>query len=330
MKINIIDIAKISGVSKSTVSRYLNGGSVSKKSSEKIKAAIEATGYETNIFASRLKRQKSNLIGVYMKGIGGVSVNTMLSEINNRLRDYNCTPFILFGENDNEVIPDIQNLNSLAKQGVDGIIFGTDHMTKELETEISNLNIPVILLGQESNEIPFCKVNNYLAGKLMGEYTAKKGHKNIIFVGLDKTDIEVGENRKKGLESAYKDLNISYTIRTFETDYSFNDSYKKAKNLKLEDATLIVCGTDAIAMGIMLFFNENGIHIPEDISIVGFGNYEYSKVVYPSLTTIDFDYRELAGNAVEDMIAMIKEEPIEKHNDVKITLIERKSVKTLK
>ena len=111
MKVTIQDIANMVGVSKSTVSRYLNGGYVSKENTKKIKAAIEKTGFETNFFAKRLKSKKSKLIGIIIPRIDSYTAGKTLNGINKKLQEYGYQGIILTSELDrNTELNHIKNL----------------------------------------------------------------------------------------------------------------------------------------------------------------------------------------------------------------------------
>ena len=125
---NIKDVAPLSGLSKSTVSRYLNGGSISQQSADKIAAVIQQTGFQSNIFASRLKTNRSYLIGVLIDGFDSPSVNRVLSSISSACHDAGYQPFIMIDETgeDNK----IANMRALIQQGVDALILGTALITE--------------------------------------------------------------------------------------------------------------------------------------------------------------------------------------------------------
>ena len=91
----INDIAKLAGVAKSTVSRHLNGGSVSRKTAAKIEAVIKQTGYVPNSFAQSLKAKESRMIGVIIPRLDSFSANCILSEIDEVFRQHNYQVLII-------------------------------------------------------------------------------------------------------------------------------------------------------------------------------------------------------------------------------------------
>ena len=180
-KVTIRDIANMVNVSKSSVSRYLNNGYVSEENAKKIKEAIEKTGFETNFFAKRLKTKKSGLIGIVIPRIDSVTVGKILNGINSKLRDNQYQGIILISELNEE--KELANINSLYQQGVDGIIVDSIGITKKHIQLISKLTIPVIFTGQKNEFVNYKKIDDYEAGKILGEYFLSKGHRNIVFLG---------------------------------------------------------------------------------------------------------------------------------------------------
>lgn len=306
----IEDIANLCGLSKSTVSRYLTGGSVSKKSSEKIKKVIEETGFESNIFARRLKTNKSNLIGVLVDGIESSSVTKILTGINTELRSVGYQPFIMIDDYDKD--NKIPSMKSLVHQGVDGIIFGTSKITDEYVRFINSLNIPVLILGQKSESLPYCKINDFLGGKIMGEYISSLGTKSVVYMSMPLFDLAAGKERLEGFLSAFSDLSIVHVV---ETGYDWEDAYRDTKKALEYNPEMIVGASDRISLGVLQYLGNNKINVPGDIKLAGFGNYSFGELPLISLTTIRFDYHSLGSDAAKKIISLINGEETSNQND---------------
>lgn len=323
MALTILDIAKLSGSSKSTVSRYLNGGSVSVKTAERIKKAIEETGFELNMTASRLKAKKSHLIGVLVEGIWSVSVSRILTGINKGLREQDYQPFIMIDEvnEDNK----ISSMKSLISQGVDGIILGVGRLTPEHLSFIHASQVPTMIIGQKCDSCPFRKVDDFMAGKLLAEYVMELDKKTIAYVGISEQDKAIGVDRKRGFTDTIRQSG-GVEVHVIETDFSMASAYEKTKDILDFNVDLIVGATDRICMGIMRYLNEKGVRIPEEVAIAGFGNYESSNALYPPLTSVDFDYNLMGLTTARDMIRLVNGQPIEHGKmDYPIHIVRRRS-----
>ncbi len=323
MALTIEDIAKLSDTSKSTVSRFLNGGSVSAKTSERIKKAINETGFEMNLSASRLKTKKSHLIGVLFEGFGSFSISKMMIGINKKLQELSYQPFFMYDDlsEDNK----INSMKALVSQGVDGIILGSGVITKEHLKYISSLPIPVLILGQRSEFVPYCKIDDYKAGQLLANYLVNGDYKKIAYIGRSEIDKAVGVERKNGFCDVIK-ADKNKQLFLFESHFTIESSYKQAEEVLKVQPDLIVGATDRIIMGIIKYLNEQGIRIPDQIAVAGFGDNEYGEILNPKLTSVFMDYSTLGEKSAETIVKLINNEPVEKnYTDFCIKLRKRES-----
>lgn len=327
-KVTIQDIANMVNVSKSSVSRYLNNGYVSEENAKKIKEAIEKTGFQTNFFAKRLKTKRSRLIGIVLPRIDSVTVGKLLTGINRRLDENNYQGIILISNLD--IKKELENINSLYQQGVDGIIINSMAITKEHIKLINKLNIPTIFTGQKSEFTNYIKIDDYEAGKIMGNYFKEKGHRDIVFLGVNEWDKAVGVDRKQGFIDSFKEDYTKCNIRFVETDFSFKKAYEKAEEVLKYKPTAIVCATDNLCLGILRYLHENNIKVPEEVSVGGFGGYDIGSVSYPTLTTVSFDYDLIGVETAQGILDLIEGKEIEKNHKQPLTLLERESVRELK
>lgn len=326
-KITIQDIANMCQVSKSSVSRYLNGGYVSKENRAKIKEAIEKTGFEENFFAKRLKTKKSNLIGVIIPRIDSSTVGKVLNGINSVIEKEGYTTIMLISNLSTK--KELEHINSLYQQGVDGIIVDTLGITKQHVELINKIDIPVICLCPKNDYINYMSIDDYEAGRIMGDYFYKLNHRKIVFLGVSEEDEAVGVLRKKGFYDVFKRSGEEYKIDFVETDFTFDKAYKKGEEVLSYNPTAVVCATDNICLGLMLYLNEKNISIPNKVSIAGFGGYDVGAVIYPPLTTIEFNHGLLGAKSAEALLKLIDGKDMGKNESIPLSLIERKSVKKI-
>lgn len=306
MALTIEDIAKLSGTSKSTVSRFLNDGSVSKKTKEKISAVIAETGFEFNVSASRLKRKKSNLIGILFEGFESVSVQKMLSGMNRSLKDEGYLPFIMLDEVDEE--DRIRNVRALVNQGVDGIIYGAGQLTTEHIQYLAKTEVPVLVVGQENDYLPFIKLNDYEIGYTLGAHLSPSAYKKIAFVTRPETDRAIGIERRNGFIDGIKSDHDPDSLEVFHSSFDLESNYQLAPEILKGEPDLIVGATDRMIMGIIRYLNEQQIRIPEQVAVAGFGNYDYGEILSPSLTSVAIDYSALGSECGKKMIKLVEHE----------------------
>lgn len=324
-KLTINDIAKLSGVAKSTVSRYLNGGSVRGQTAEKIRKVIEENNYEPNVFA-RLNAKNSHIIGLTVPGFDSVTTPRLVEVIVAYLKRYGYTPLIMHTGNDLE--EEMRSLERLNNMNVDGIMVLASGNTPEYSRMANRLEIPVLFLGQRFEEENSVINDDYNAGVRLGRYLGVHGAKKVIGLWVGEEDPAVGRERKQGVMDGLKTYGVSME-RVVETTFIYEDAAQKTREL-LDEGEIpdtIVCATDRIAEGVYKVLYERNIRIPDEISVTGFGDYETSELLMPPLTTIRFDWKNWGEISAETMLQMIQGKPVSRLQVNSYQLIERKSVR---
>lgn len=299
---NIKDIAELTGFSKSTISRYLNNGSVSDKTKKKIKEAIDELGYVPNSYARNLKKTKTNIIGVIIPNFIGYTKNTALNAINIYLKETDYS--MLLSCSNDDMDEEVSIIEEMAGLNVEGIILFASNITQRHREIIKTLTIPLVIFGQKLDGFTSILANDYEAGRLMADYIKTLSHKEISYFDVGEYDQAVGD-RFLGLSDGIKDKNIKINHHHF--DFTKKTAYEKAKEiLDKEKSSFYIGATDNIAFGIIEALREKEIRIPDDISVAGFGNYEISSIINPALTTVDFPYEKLGTDAIKSLINQIE------------------------
>ena len=325
-KLTIQDIANLAGVAKSTVSRYLNNGYVSKEKAMLIDKVIRETGYKSNFFAKRLKTKQSKLIGIVMPRLDSFSAGKLLTGFNIILQQMGYQALILISELNSQ--KELDNISQLIQQGVDGII--VDSININHLKLINQANIPIIFTGQSHDKVNFIKVDDINAGKLMGEYIASLNHQQVVFLGVSPQDNAVGVDRYEGFRQGFLANNPQGKISFVQTDFSFEQAYNLGDTVVSFEPSAVVCATDNIALGLLRYFHEKKIHIPQDISLAGFGGYPVGSISYPSLTSLAFDYKHLGIKTAEKLLSMLQNQPVTSEYDHNMNLIIRESTRLAK
>ncbi|MEH7095224.1 LacI family DNA-binding transcriptional regulator [Neobacillus vireti] len=323
----IADIARLSGVAKSTVSRYLNGGSVSELTKKKIERVIKETGYIPNTFAQSLKAKKPNIIGTIVPRLDSFATSQTLIGIDQQLRELNYQ--MLISNTSQDLDREIENIYTMARQKVAGIILLATQITNTHLEAFQQLQIPILLVGQEHKEVYSVIHNDYEAGYDMGRYILSKGHRKIAYLGVTEKDIAVGVMRKEGFRKAIQEAE-GCEVKYYKTSFKMSESITKVPQIIDEfNPSLIVCATDNIALGAIKAAHLKGIRLPEDLSITGFGGYEVTEIIHPSLTTVKFYYRDAGQVAAQSMVRLLSSEDLPPIIFSKYKIIERESVDNL-
>lgn len=326
-KLTMSDIAKMAGVGKSTVSRYFNDGYVKEETREKIKKVIEDHNYEPDPLAQIMKAKQSKMIGIITATLDSKTSSRVMMSLDKYVRDEGYMPLII-NTSHNE-LREIKSIESLWKLKVDGIVLLATHITMAHYKMVSKLDIPFIFVGQNFDEGVSVVYDDYNAGKDVGKCIASKGHKDIIYLGVGQKDEAVGVIRKKGVLEGLKENGVDY-VYCVETDFSFEHSREKISQiLDKRQPSAIICATDNIALACYKEIRERGLEMPEDISLIGFGGYEVSSLVTPSITSIRFNNEEAGCIVGKTIIDMINGEDVPQKQVISYTLREGGSVKNM-
>lgn len=327
-KMTMADIAQLSGVGKSTVSRYFNGGYLKDETRAKIQKVIEQYNYTPNTFA-RLNARQNHMIGVVVPTLNSKITSRVTTSIDRYLREKGYTPLIQ--NSDHDIDQELQNIQRLIQLNVDGILISSIAITKDHIELLKKAEVPVVVLTQDYDQGISIIYDDYHAGKFMGEYIGKSGHKKVGYIGVYETDKAVGMERKRGVLDGLKEYGIDHPV-VGKSDYSFVGGQKVAKELleKIPDMDAVICATDRLAFGAYKVLHDQGKRIPEDVSVIGFGGYDESSLLTPELTTLKFDSYGMGYLGAETVLKMMKEEPVSKKQIVDYEFIKGGSVKDRK
>lgn len=315
--VTLNDIAKMANVSKSTVSRYLNNGSVSQKTKEKLDKIVQETGYQPNIMAQSLKATRSNMVGVIIPRYDSPSTNQLLKGLDAVAYPKNIQ--LVITNSNLDIQRTKQNLALLQRQNLGAIILSATEIDEELEAQIKLSKIPVLLVGQKLEGNPSFIFQDYEAGKAIGQHAIDLGHRELLFVGVTEADYAVGVLRKKGFYDVAEKNGANVTF--IETEFSRSYNYEKAHDyLPKTKATYIAAATDHIAIGISNASAELKKTIPDELSLSGFGGYSVTQNVFPHITTVDYPFYNMGEIVMEQVIQVLDGHDIEILTELPVAL----------
>lgn len=308
--ITIYDIADKLKLSGATVSRALTDSPlVNAKTKKKIKQAALDLGYQQNNFASNLRKQKSHTIGVIIHELKSSFTTSVLAGIEKITTEAGYDLIIAHSSESKE--KEIANAYNLFHKRVDGLIASLSFETENLDhfQEFSKKGIPIIFFDRVEENLEYTKViiDNYKAGYQATNHLIEQGCKRIILV-TGNLKRNVYNNRFKGYRDALVEAGLKMPKELlFIRDLSEQTGYDVANQIlkmnPLPDAAFIT--NDFTASICMKTLKQHGIKIPEEIAIVGFNNDSISKIVEPSLTTINYPGTLMGEVAATNLISHI-------------------------
>ena len=304
---DINDIARQAGVSRATVSRYLNDGYVSQEKRRLIQRVIEATGYVPSRSARELRTGKNRLVAVIIPKINSQSVSRMVAGITEGLsaKHYHA----ILADTNNNFEKEITYLNMFAgRRHVDGVILIATVITEAHLKAIEALSTPFVVLGQELEGYPCVFHDDYGAMHNLTRLVLAQA-KRPAYLGVFDEDHAAGHQRHLGFLDACAEMGIPLATDSQQVvDFDSDSGYFGAERIieAMPDVDTIICATDDIAFGAMMCMREYGRRIPEDVQIAGIGDSMLSRIIHPSLTTVHLAYKTSGMEAARMLLAQLE------------------------
>lgn len=319
---SIRDIAKATGLSIGTISRYINkSGYVSKESANKIDIAIKKLDYVPNEHARAVFKNKSKLIGIVVSSLSNPFFSEMTMHLERKAQEKGYG-VILFTTDDNKE-KEKQAFRLLKGYRVRGIIA----TRTQLKSEIDKMKIPIISFETEVNEnVITVSSDNYGGGALALNHLVDKGCKKILHI-KGPSNFDATEERCRGFVDEANKKRINVDIIQFDSDFNLEYSLEKMiKDFDISKYDGIFAFNDIAAVLITGYLLEKGIRIPEDIKIIGFDNSYIGDLIYPKLTTIEQPVDKISSKCIDLLIDIIEERKVKQKQYLEpVKLIERKS-----
>lgn len=314
----ISEIAKRAGVSKASVSRYLNHGYISEEKKQLIQKVIDETGYVPSRQAQILRTGKSQQIGVIVPKINSESIGSMVAGISYVLNKNGFS--MLLANTENNIEKEFEYLELFQKAQVEGVIFFATMQMPQHRVLLQNYPIPVVALSQKSEFLSCVFHNDFEAAKEITELLLETKPKNVGYIGVTQKDRAVGMARRAGFLEAMREVGIEIPEEhMMVTGFTLGDGNSAAQQLfeRAPETDAVFCATDTLAIGAMQYIKGIGKRIPEDVRIVGIGHSRMTEIVSPRLTTAHLFY-ETAGAEVAQMLLQILESGIDMKKQVKL------------
>ena len=335
-KVNIYYIAKETGVSVATISRFFNNKNLVKESTRtKILEICQKYNYKPSKIASAITTKKTKTIALIVPSLKEPSFVDLINGAELAMSK-NGYSMVLFNTRQN-IVREKDIIDTIDSMIIDGVIFSGVYGGEEEKffiAEIQKRNIPVIFVDRiiPDINIPFVMSNDYLGGQIAAKYILENNHKKIGIVTYPRK-VFIFNERVRGFNDILNKSKLSEDfILEVPLEYkNIEDSLIKKKDFIINSkVSVIFCVTDSIAIFLSRILKENNIRIPEDISIMGYDNLSFSVFLVPKLTTINHDMYEIGKVAADNLIAGLETGRFKKRKIIiDPVLIPRDSVKKI-
>jgi len=339
-RVSIKDIARVAGVSYSTVSRALNNSPlISQEVRTRIQTLAHSMGYSPNALAQGLLSRRTHSIGVIITTVSDRFFVDVLKGVEEVAKAADIGVFLAVSNNDpDQEIKIIENFN---RRRVDGVIVAASRLDSDYANRLEQIHIPIVVVnnqaeGNYQNLYSIC-VDDYAGGRLAMRHLLELSHQRIGYLGMSNRPAS-NHRRLKAYLDSLKEKNIIPQASWIYIDQTMTAGDLKgdiiagqslAPPLIKAGVTAIFCYCDTVAIGAIIACRRMGIDIPGEISVVGFDDNDLCEIVYPPLTTIRQPKYEMGQTAMHMLLECLTKEGVEDHI-VQPTLVIRESTAGLR
>lgn len=301
----IKDVARMADVSVSTVSKYINGGTVRAENAQAIRQAIETLDFRVNPFARGLKAQRNRSIGILLPDMTAPFFGSVVTALDKTLREHGYHSLIsCYGSNHGL---ERDNLRFLLTNGIDGLIYMPEDLSASEFYELTTgSGVPIVqvdrsIQGVDSDTV---LIKNSDAAYMAVSRLVEQGHRRIATITGPKS-VYTAKERQVGYLRALNDFGIPYDDSLFISGQNtFATGYRGLEALMAlpEPPTAIFSTNYDITMGLVTATRERGYRIPEDLAIFGFDCADVCAMMKPPLPVVHQPEAEMGRLAAQYLI----------------------------
>jgi DNA-binding LacI/PurR family transcriptional regulator len=310
MTTTIKDIARLMGVSHSTVSRALRGNShISEHTTQRIRQAALDMGYQPSAAARSLKTRRTQVMGVIVSSIADPFFSEILDGIEDCAQRGGYSLFIAASQHDPERERKI--VQTMLEQRTDGVIICSSSFSAEQGRQLLTHGFPIVVVNHQSAESFHYSIyhDDMDGSQQITQHLIDLGHRKIAYLGNSqsgRTTLDRSNGCRMALENAGLSLPVDLVLQVSGSDPDLGDQ-SVDHFLQLSDSpTAIVCFNDMLAIGVLRGCKRAGVRVPDDLSITGFDNIAFSAFTSPPLTTFDQPKYSIGAEAAQLLLNLLE------------------------
>jgi DNA-binding LacI/PurR family transcriptional regulator len=301
----IVDVASRAGVSKSSVSRVLQGSPlVSEEARAAVLRAIEELGYRPNAAARTLARRRSHSIGVLVSDLRNPFFPMVLDGIDAVAEEHGYTSLIVRGKRRSQT--EEHALGRLLELQVDGIVAVTERLSRPVIVEAAR-STPLVMLTHTPRipRVDSVVSDNRQGARLVIDHLVTLGHTSIAMIADARE--HAGAERIEGYQATMNGHRLGHQIRVLDAPPTERGGYDATRELLsgAGTATAIFAGNDLAAFGVLDALAEHGLEVPRNMSVAGYDNTPVAALRTVSLTTVDQFATEIGAEAMRAVLARV-------------------------
>lgn len=304
----IKDIAKYTGLSVATISKYLNGGNVLPENRKLLEKAVKKLDYRMNHIARGLKTRKSLTVGVLIPRLNNIFYSTLISHIETELSAAGYSTIICAYQDDPDT--ELARLDFLLGKGVDGLLFIPLGSSSKCFNLLTTSSIPVVMVDRTFDGIECDAVlsDNFGAAYNTAGYLSQNGHRRIGVI-LGPEGVYTADERRQGYTQAVQDFHLDPEPGLIQRGNYGIDSgrscMEKFLSMKNRPSAVFVTNYE-MTIGAIIALEYGNIKIPDEVSIIGFDNLELAQTIKPPLTIVIQRLNKIAVEAVKLLLDRLR------------------------
>ncbi|MBP2634668.1 MAG: kdgR 4 [Firmicutes bacterium] len=313
MSVTIAEVARIAGVSKSTISRYLNGlyDHMSIETKERIAQVIAELDYRPNALARSLKQKRTHTVGAIVANILNPFSTSVIRGIEDTLKAAGFN--LILCNADDDPAKERDYVNMLVDKQIDGLIINTTGCNNELIAQV-NKNIPVILIDRKAPDIDIDTVTVDSAQGVCQavDHIVELGHKHIAMLTLPYDHVSPRIERVQAYQTALAGHGLAFREDWLvQTSADEQEVLAKLKALLAGGAgkdrpTCLFCANNMITMSVVKAIKKMSLTIPGEIAVLGFDDWEWAQLIDPPVTVVAQPVYDMGNKAAALLIKRMK------------------------
>jgi LacI family transcriptional regulator len=310
MPLNLEDIARHSGVSRSTVSRVINNDpNVNEKTRAHVQAVIRQLNFQPNLAARSLASGRTRVLGLVIpQGVAYIFTepyfSILIQSISQTCNALDHSIMLWLAEPDYER----RAIQHILHGGlIDGVIVSSMLTDDAIVQALIEAQKPFMLIGRHPTnpQVNYVDADNRGGAQLAVKHLLALGHRRIGLITGPLNTI-ASQDRMDGYKDAVREFQLELEPSLLvESDYTEAGGFASAQKLLQEEVTAIFAVSDTMAVGALRAINANGQRVPEDVALIGFDDMNFAPQLQPALTTVRQPITQLGATAVTNLIAVL-------------------------
>ena len=296
-RLTIKDIARLSGVGKSTVSRVLNNESgVSERTRERVEAVMQQHGFSPSRSARAMRGQSDKVVAIIVTRLDSLSENLAVQTMLPAFYEQGYDPIMMESQFSPEKV--VEHLAMLKRRNIDGVIlFGFTGVTEAI---LGDWHSTLVLMARDAKGFASVCYDDEGAIRTLMQRLYDREHRHISFLGVPHSDVTTGKRRHEAYLAFCKKHKLHPVAAL--PGLAMKQGYEQAASVITPETTALVCATDTLALGVSKYLHEQRI---ENLQLASVDSTPLMKFLHPEIITVDPGYAEAGRQAASQLIEQI-------------------------